>query len=63
MQRTAHLHTAHAMHISAMRGAVMGAAMKPVSTKRTSSNWPTATNFAAYANFYDGSGSAGGSFE
>jgi hypothetical protein len=51
------------MHISAMRGAVMGAAMKPVSTKRTSSNWPTATNFAAYANFYDGSGSAGGSFE
>ena len=58
MQRTAHLHTAHAM-----REAVIGAAMKPVSTKRASSNWPTATNFAAYANFYAGSGSAGGSFE
>jgi hypothetical protein len=58
MQRTAHLHTAHAM-----RGAVMGAAMKPVSAKRATSNWPTATNFAGYANFYAGSGSAGGSFE
>ena len=63
MQRTAHLNTAHAMHISAMHGAVMGAAMKPVSAKRATSNWQTATTFAAYANFYAGSGSAGGSFE
>ena len=63
MQRTAHLHTAHAAHISAMRAAAMGAAMKPVSTKRASVNWPTATTFADYANFYAGSGSSGGSFE
>jgi len=51
------------MHISAMHGAVLGAAMKPVSAKRATSNWQTATTFAAYANFYAGSGSAGGSFE
>jgi hypothetical protein len=46
-----------------MREAVMGAAMKPVSAKRATSNWQTATKFAAYAIFYAGSGSAGGSFE